>query len=92
MGGGETFPKTTMATSSSEQATLPPGWEASTSAAGKPYFIDHNTHTTTFRDPRLTDEEGGNLPDGWELKRKEDGTKYFIDHNTRKTTFEDPRV
>ena len=92
MGGGETIAAKAADISSAEQAPLPPGWEASTTATGKAYFIDHNSHTTTFRDPRLTDEEGGNLPDGWEMNRKEDGTKYFVDHNTRKTTFEDPRV
>ncbi|CEJ01228.1 Putative E3 ubiquitin-protein ligase [Rhizopus microsporus] len=31
---------------------LPPGWEMRTSAEGRPYFVDHNTRTTTWVDPR----------------------------------------
>ncbi|PAA47068.1 hypothetical protein BOX15_Mlig006268g1, partial [Macrostomum lignano] len=33
---------------------LPPGWEQRIDpATGHPYFIDHNSRTTTWRDPRL---------------------------------------
>ncbi|KAI8376778.1 E3 ubiquitin-protein ligase RSP5 [Blakeslea trispora] len=31
---------------------LPAGWEMRTSAEGRPYFVDHNTRTTTWVDPR----------------------------------------
>lgn len=31
---------------------LPPGWEMRTTAEGRPYFVDHNTRTTTWVDPR----------------------------------------
>lgn len=31
---------------------LPTGWEVGVSPKGKPYFIDHNTQTTTWNDPR----------------------------------------
>ncbi|GAA5814056.1 hypothetical protein MFLAVUS_007546 [Mucor flavus] len=31
---------------------LPPGWEMRTSAESRPYFVDHNTRTTTWVDPR----------------------------------------
>ncbi|CEJ04428.1 Putative E3 ubiquitin-protein ligase [Rhizopus microsporus] len=31
---------------------LPPGWEMRTSTEGRPYFVDHNTRTTTWVDPR----------------------------------------
>lgn len=92
MGGGENLPAKAANMSSQKAAVLPPGWEASTTTTGKAYFIDHNARTTSFRDPRLTDEEGGNLPAGWEMATKEDGTKYFIDHNNRKTTSDDPRT
>ena len=32
---------------------LPDGWEQSTNAYGRVFFIDHNTGLTTFDDPRL---------------------------------------
>ena len=33
---------------------LPPGWEMIFDhATGWPYFIDHNTQTTTWEDPRM---------------------------------------
>jgi len=35
-----------------EEEELPKGWEKGTDARGKIYFIDHNTQTTTWRDPR----------------------------------------
>ncbi|TGZ83198.1 HECT-domain-containing protein [Ascodesmis nigricans] len=31
---------------------LPPGWEQRTTADGRTYFVDHNTRTTTWVDPR----------------------------------------
>ncbi|OBZ85832.1 putative E3 ubiquitin-protein ligase hulA [Choanephora cucurbitarum] len=31
---------------------LPPGWEMRTNPDGRPYFVDHNTRTTTWVDPR----------------------------------------
>ncbi|XP_022096771.1 E3 ubiquitin-protein ligase HECW1-like isoform X2 [Acanthaster planci] len=35
------------------QAELPRGWESKHDKSGKVFFIDHNTHCTTFIDPRL---------------------------------------
>ena len=33
---------------------LPPGWEMIFDhRSGWPYFVDHNTHTTTWDDPRM---------------------------------------
>lgn len=32
---------------------LPPGWEMGTDSQGRAFFIDHNTQTTTWTDPRL---------------------------------------
>lgn len=52
---------------------------------GKIYFLDHNTKTTSWEDPRP-------LPRGWELKKdKKTGRIYFIDHNRKTTTWTDPR-
>ncbi|KAJ6004169.1 hypothetical protein N7522_005814 [Penicillium canescens] len=31
---------------------LPPGWERRVTPEGRPYFVDHNTRTTTWVDPR----------------------------------------
>uniref|UniRef100_A0A4W3I3K7 HECT-type E3 ubiquitin transferase n=1 Tax=Callorhinchus milii TaxID=7868 RepID=A0A4W3I3K7_CALMI len=35
------------------QSFLPPGWEMRIAPNGRPFFIDHNTRTTTWEDPRL---------------------------------------
>ena len=35
------------------QNRLPSGWESRLISNGKTYFIDHNTRTTTYNDPRL---------------------------------------
>ena len=32
---------------------LPPGWEERYTADGTKYFVDHNTRSTTFQDPRV---------------------------------------
>uniref|UniRef100_A0A3B1KHZ1 HECT-type E3 ubiquitin transferase n=1 Tax=Astyanax mexicanus TaxID=7994 RepID=A0A3B1KHZ1_ASTMX len=32
---------------------LPPGWEMRIAPNGRPFFIDHNSRTTTWEDPRL---------------------------------------
>jgi len=37
---------------SSGSGPLPSGWEQRTTAEGRPYFVDHNTRTTTWVDPR----------------------------------------
>lgn len=33
---------------------LPPGWTFAYDVSGRIYFLDHNTRTTTYSDPRLT--------------------------------------
>ncbi|XP_035246192.1 E3 ubiquitin-protein ligase NEDD4-like isoform X7 [Anguilla anguilla] len=37
----------------STQSFLPPGWEMRIAPNGRPFFIDHNSRTTTWEDPRL---------------------------------------
>ncbi|XP_066029047.1 LOW QUALITY PROTEIN: uncharacterized protein [Pocillopora verrucosa] len=39
------------------QMDMPPGWDKKVDQAGRLYFIDHNSRTTTFIDPRLPVEE-----------------------------------
>ncbi|KAJ5243772.1 hypothetical protein N7489_003868 [Penicillium chrysogenum] len=43
-----------MATGATTAGTgeLPPGWERRVTPEGRPYFVDHNTRTTTWVDPR----------------------------------------
>ncbi|KAI8973593.1 hypothetical protein BDF20DRAFT_883202 [Mycotypha africana] len=40
------------AVSTAGSGPLPPGWEMRTTTEGRPYFVDHNTRTTTWVDPR----------------------------------------
>lgn len=51
---GATTPSVIGGTSSTTQGTgpLPAGWEQRFTPEGRPYFVDHNTRTTTWVDPR----------------------------------------
>ncbi|XP_072353453.1 E3 ubiquitin-protein ligase NEDD4-like isoform X5 [Scyliorhinus torazame] len=86
------------------QSFLPPGWEMRIAPNGRPFFIDHNSKTTTWEDPRLKypvhlrgkasldPNDLGPLPPGWEERIHLDGRSFFIDHNTKITQWEDPRL
>uniref|UniRef100_A0A7N8XJP3 HECT-type E3 ubiquitin transferase n=1 Tax=Mastacembelus armatus TaxID=205130 RepID=A0A7N8XJP3_9TELE len=75
-----------------QQSFLPPGWEMRIAPNGRPFFIDHNSRTTTWEDPRLkypvhmrnknSMEPGdlGPLPPGWEERVHSDGRTFYIDH------------
>jgi hypothetical protein len=39
-----------------QETPLPPGWDMSYDYSGKVYFIDHANRTTTYNDPRLTNQ------------------------------------
>uniref|UniRef100_A0A665U723 E3 ubiquitin-protein ligase n=1 Tax=Echeneis naucrates TaxID=173247 RepID=A0A665U723_ECHNA len=83
---------------------LPAGWEVRSAPNGRPFFIDHNTKTTTWEDPRLKipvqmrrrpsldPTDLGPLPPGWEERVHTDGRIFYIDHNTRTTQWDDPRL
>ncbi|XP_023251484.1 E3 ubiquitin-protein ligase NEDD4 isoform X2 [Seriola lalandi dorsalis] len=83
---------------------LPAGWEVRSAPNGRPFFIDHNTKTTTWEDPRLKipvqmrrrpsldPADLGALPPGWEERVHTDGRIFYIDHNTRTTQWDDPRL
>ncbi|XP_009867959.1 PREDICTED: E3 ubiquitin-protein ligase NEDD4 isoform X1 [Apaloderma vittatum] len=87
-----------------EQGFLPKGWEVRHAPNGRAFFIDHNTKTTTWEDPRLKISahprrktsldpvDLGPLPPGWEERTHTDGRIFFINHNTKKTQWEDPRL
>ncbi|XP_077319061.1 E3 ubiquitin-protein ligase NEDD4-like isoform X13 [Lithobates pipiens] len=77
------------------QSFLPPGWEMRIAPNGRPFFIDHNTKTTTWEDPRLkfpvhmrtkaslNPNDLGPLPPGWEERIHIDGRTFYIDHRTQ---------
>ncbi|XP_072729103.1 NEDD4-like E3 ubiquitin-protein ligase WWP2 isoform X1 [Ciconia boyciana] len=70
---------------------LPPGWEKRQDN-GRVYYVNHNTRTTQWEDPRTQGMiQEPPLPPGWEMKYTNEGVRYFVDHNTRTTTFKDPR-
>ncbi|XP_039606409.1 E3 ubiquitin-protein ligase NEDD4-like isoform X7 [Polypterus senegalus] len=87
-----------------QQSFLPPGWEMRIAPNGRPFFIDHNTRTTTWEDPRLKypvhmrtkasldPSDLGPLPPGWEERVHADGRTFYIDHNSKITQWEDPRL
>uniref|UniRef100_A0A4W4EKN3 HECT-type E3 ubiquitin transferase n=1 Tax=Electrophorus electricus TaxID=8005 RepID=A0A4W4EKN3_ELEEL len=59
---------------------------------GRVYFVNHNTRTTQWEDPRTQGMvQEPPLPPGWEMKYTSEGVRYFVDHNSRTTTFKDPR-
>uniref|UniRef100_A0AAY4DEP2 E3 ubiquitin-protein ligase n=1 Tax=Denticeps clupeoides TaxID=299321 RepID=A0AAY4DEP2_9TELE len=59
---------------------------------GRVYFVNHNTRTTQWEDPRTQGMiQEPPLPPGWEMKYTTEGVRYFVDHNSRTTTFKDPR-
>uniref|UniRef100_A0A8C8IZ48 HECT-type E3 ubiquitin transferase n=1 Tax=Oncorhynchus tshawytscha TaxID=74940 RepID=A0A8C8IZ48_ONCTS len=70
---------------------LPPGWEKRQDN-GRVYFVNHNTRTTQWEDPRTQGMiQEPPLPPGWEMKYTTEGVRYFVDHNSRTTSFKDPR-
>ncbi|KAI9329015.1 hypothetical protein DFJ73DRAFT_790954 [Zopfochytrium polystomum] len=86
---------------------LPAGWEQRYTAEGRPYFVDHNTRSTTWLDPRRsqlsaqahlaavmasTAATWGPLPSGWEMRVTNANRIYFVDHNSKITTWDDPRM
>ncbi|XP_036297005.1 E3 ubiquitin-protein ligase NEDD4 isoform X2 [Pipistrellus kuhlii] len=88
-----------------EPGFLPKGWEVRHAPNGRPFFIDHNTKTTTWEDPRLkipahlrgktsleSSNDLGPLPPGWEERTHTDGRIFYINHNIKRTQWEDPRL
>ncbi|KAK2704383.1 membrane-associated guanylate kinase, WW and PDZ domain-containing protein 1-like isoform X2 [Artemia franciscana] len=81
-----------------ELGPLPPNWEKAYTERGEVYFIDHNSGTSQWLDPRLarlqkksleecSDDE---LPYGWEKIDDPHYGVYYIDHVNRKTQYENP--
>uniref|UniRef100_A0A3Q1FMU0 Membrane-associated guanylate kinase, WW and PDZ domain-containing protein 3 n=1 Tax=Acanthochromis polyacanthus TaxID=80966 RepID=A0A3Q1FMU0_9TELE len=71
-------------TQDESQEPLPKNWEMAYTETGMVYFIDHNSKTTTWLDPRLAKKakppekcEEGELPYGWEkIEDPQYGTYY----------------
>ncbi|XP_028438198.1 membrane-associated guanylate kinase, WW and PDZ domain-containing protein 3a [Perca flavescens] len=79
------------------QESLPKNWEMAYTETGMVYFIDHNSKTTTWLDPRLAKKakppekcEEGELPYGWEKIVDPQYGTYYVDHINQKTQFENP--
>ncbi|XP_026187613.1 membrane-associated guanylate kinase, WW and PDZ domain-containing protein 3a isoform X2 [Mastacembelus armatus] len=79
------------------QEPLPKNWEMAYTETGMVYFIDHNSKTTTWLDPRLAKKskppekcEDGELPYGWEKIEDPQYGTYYVDHINQKTQFENP--
>ncbi|XP_061159272.1 membrane-associated guanylate kinase, WW and PDZ domain-containing protein 3a isoform X1 [Syngnathus typhle] len=79
------------------QEPLPKNWEMAYTETGMVYFIDHNSKTTTWLDPRLAKKakapekcEEGELPYGWERIEDPQYGTYYVDHINQKTQFENP--
>ena len=77
---------------------LPPNWEKAYTDKGESYFIDHNSGTSHWLDPRLSrvkkkrpeDCTEDELPFGWERIDDPHYGTYFIDHVNRRTQYENP--
>uniref|UniRef100_A0A8C0Y6D1 E3 ubiquitin-protein ligase n=1 Tax=Cyprinus carpio carpio TaxID=630221 RepID=A0A8C0Y6D1_CYPCA len=97
-------PQHALAQSPEHAGLMPAGWEVRSAPNGRPFFIDHNTKTTTWDDPRLKvpvhirrrvsldPTDLGPLPPGWEERVHSDGRIFYINHNTKATQWEDPRL
>ncbi|XP_021927239.1 membrane-associated guanylate kinase, WW and PDZ domain-containing protein 2-like isoform X3 [Zootermopsis nevadensis] len=84
----------------SDLGPLPPNWEKAYTERGEIYFIDHNSGTSHWLDPRLSkfqkksleeclDDE---LPYGWEKIDDPHYGTYYIDHVNRRTQYENPVI
>ncbi|XP_029103549.1 membrane-associated guanylate kinase, WW and PDZ domain-containing protein 1b isoform X3 [Scleropages formosus] len=79
---------------------LPDNWEMAYTENGEVYFIDHNTKTTSWIDPRCLEKpqkpleecEDDELPTGWEKIDDPVYGVYYVDHINRKTQYENPIV
>ncbi|XP_047018117.1 membrane-associated guanylate kinase, WW and PDZ domain-containing protein 2a isoform X5 [Ictalurus punctatus] len=80
-----------------ELGPLPDNWEMAYTEKGEVYFIDHNTKTTSWLDPRLAKKakppeecNEDELPYGWEKIDDPVYGSYYVDHINRRTQFENP--
>ncbi|KAG8899505.1 hypothetical protein FRB99_006689 [Tulasnella sp. 403] len=60
--GGSGNRVTVQPTTVSQLGPLPSGWEMRLTSTARVYFVDHNTKTTTWDDPRLPSSLDANVP------------------------------
>lgn len=96
-------PRQTSSTATARADDLPTGFEQRFTDNGRPYYVDHNTRTTSWLHPRETMQRNipqsqaainsslGPLPAGWEMRLTATARVYYVDHNTKTTTWDDPR-
>lgn len=78
---------------SGQQTQLPGGWEVRYDKHNRPYYLDHNTQTTTWQRPVVpAARQDDDLPPNWEYRLDSKNRPYYIDHNTRTTTWFRPTV
>ncbi|XP_077009852.1 membrane-associated guanylate kinase, WW and PDZ domain-containing protein 2 isoform X4 [Tamandua tetradactyla] len=89
--------KPTKPEDSEDSDPLPDNWEMAYTEKGEVYFIDHNTKTTSWLDPRLAKKakppeecKENELPYGWEKIDDPIYGTYYVDHINRRTQFENP--
>ncbi|GIY15251.1 membrane-associated guanylate kinase, WW and PDZ domain-containing protein 1 [Caerostris extrusa] len=75
---------------------LPENWERAFTEDGEPYYIDHNTGTSQWLDPRPRNKKPveeckeNELPYGWEKINDPHYGTYYIDHVNKRTQYENP--
>jgi len=58
---------------------MPPYWEMKKTAIGRPYFVDHRTLGTSWKDPRF-------LPENWDQRIDPDTGKVYYAYISQNTT------
>eukprot|EP00049_Salpingoeca_infusionum_P025616 m.20709 g.20709 ORF g.20709 m.20709 type:complete len:835 (-) comp8195_c0_seq1:206-2710(-) len=94
---GQTSAETRVALSptarvSDDQGPLPEGWEVRTDERGRPYYVDHNTRTTTWHRPftSMTSELNEDLARFAEQSQTRQGTDAQEQRNQRTLSFGGP--
>jgi len=84
-----------------DDGSLPPNWEELIDkSSGRQYYVDHDTETTSWVDPRdvffkpfnFDECRGEEFAFGWESTNDASCGEYYVDHKTWSTTLHDPRT
>ena len=84
-----------------DDGSLPPNWEELIDkSTGRQYYVDHDTETTSWVDPRdvffkpsdFDKCHGEEFAFGWESSNDASCGEYYVDHKTWSTTLHDPRT
>lgn len=70
------------------------GWQRMFDNQGRSYFVNHQSKTTQWEDPRRMDSHVFDtpLPNGYEMRYTKDGQVYFYNRHTKTLTLQDPRI